>query len=290
MNIEKKKIHFNIANETIIGHLYIPQGGKQPYPAAVVVGPMTSVKEQVAGYYAQKAAMKGLVTLAIDHRHYGESSGEPRQYEYYKHKIDDVVEAVNFLAHQEEVDTENIGLIGVCLGCGYASWASIKTEKVNWLKLVVGYYRSPKTMKLNSPQDYEGKIDQGVKARIAYEEKQETIMIPAAALEGDAAMSSSNLVDYYGNRAKVDNYINAFAVMSREHFVPFDVQEAAPQLNVPVVMIHSKQALSPTLAQEYFDKIRSPKQMHWLEGKSQDDFYDNPDLVDAALTVQMEKT
>lgn len=163
MNIEKRKIRFSVKNETIVGHLYIPLGGKGPHPAAVLAGPMTSVKEQVTGYYANSVAQTGLITLAIDHRHYGESSGTPRQYEFYKHKIEDIVESVNFLEKQPEVDPENIGIIGVCLGCGYASWASTQTTKVKWLKLIVGYYRSPKKCKKILPKTSTIRLNKGYK-------------------------------------------------------------------------------------------------------------------------------
>ena len=51
---------------------------------------MTSVKEQVTGVYAAAFAVRGIAALAIDHRHYGESGGQPRQYEYSAHKIEDL--------------------------------------------------------------------------------------------------------------------------------------------------------------------------------------------------------
>ena len=107
-------------------------------------------------------------------------------------------------------------------------------------------------------------------------------MIPAAALEGDAAMQTSDTVDYYTRRATHSNYVNAFAVMSREHFLHFDVQAAAPQLAQPVTMVHSRNALSPQWAESFFAKLRGEKTLTWIESRGQTDIYDDAVIVERA--------
>jgi hypothetical protein len=77
----------------------------------------------------------------------------------------------------------------------------------------------------------------------------------------------------------VENYVNAFAVMSREHFLTFDVQSAASRLRVPTLMLHSEHALSPTWARRFHDAIVSPKRLAWIESRAQTDLYDDPILV-----------
>jgi uncharacterized protein len=73
--------------------------------------------------------------------------------------------------------------------------------------------------------------------------------------------------------------------MSREHFLPFDVQPAAPRVRAPVVMVHAEKALSPAWARKYFDAVTAPKEIHWLESKGQVDFYDDPALVGRACDI-----
>lgn len=274
-----KSCSFTIKNDVIRGDLYLPSKYALKVPAVVIAGPMTSVKEQVTGVYCRAIAKLGFAALTIDHRHYGESDGHPRQYEFYQHKIEDLIAAVEFLSVQSEVDSENIGLLGICLGCGYASWASIYTDKVKWLALVVGYYRDVEAMKADEPDAFQEKVKQGIQARLYFEQTGELITIPAAARQGDAAMSSDKLVDYYTNRANVPNYKNEFAVMSREHFVPFDVQTVATRIKVPTIVVHSENALSPLLARKLYENLKIEKHQLWLKGESQDDFYDNSDLV-----------
>jgi uncharacterized protein len=76
--VTRLRVAFEVAGDGVVGDLHLP-AGPGPHPAAIVVGPMTSVKEQVTGVYAAALAERGIVALAIDHRGYGESAGAPRQ-------------------------------------------------------------------------------------------------------------------------------------------------------------------------------------------------------------------
>jgi hypothetical protein len=49
----------------LAGHLHIPAGAS-PSPGLVFTGPLTGVKEQVTGRYAEALAGAGYVTLAFD--------------------------------------------------------------------------------------------------------------------------------------------------------------------------------------------------------------------------------
>ncbi len=101
-------------------------------------------------------------------------------------------------------------------------------------------------------------------------------------MEGDAAMQTADTVDYYTRRVAVPNYCNAFAVMSREHFLPFDVQALASQIDVPTLLVHSEKALAPLWARRFHDALAGSRQMQWVQSSGQTDFYDDPGLVQLA--------
>ena len=132
--------------------------GPGPHPAVITGGPMTSVKEQVTGVYAAALARNGVAALAIDHRHYGESDGEPRQYEYYPHKIADLRAALDALSEQPEIDANRLGAVGVCLGCGYLAHAIYERPQVKAFVAIAGYYRDVPTMRAADRDDFEAKI------------------------------------------------------------------------------------------------------------------------------------
>jgi len=283
-----EQVEFTIADDRLVGHLHVPSGNS-PHPAVVVAGPMTSVKEQVTGVYAAALAERGIAALAFDHRGYGQSGGAPRQYEHAGRKIEDLGTALEFLASRSDLDSGRLGLAGVCLGAGYAAHASLLNPRVRALGLVVGYYRDPPRMREADPDGFDAKVAQGRDARLTYEQTGEVITIPAVSLTGDAAMQTPYLFDYYATpRAGVPNYVNAFAVMSREHFLPFDVQVAAPKIQLPVCMVHSRSALSPDAAETFYANLSGPKSLTWLEGENQVAFYDAPDLVSRAADILAE--
>lgn len=275
-----ERIHFTLDGDTIVGDLHLPDT-PGPQPAVVVAGPMTSVKEQVTGVYAAALAQRGIAALAIDHRGYGESGGHPRQYEHHGRKVADLHAAIDALKARSDV--ASVGLAGICLGCGYAAHAAATRSDLTALGLVVGYYRDPGAMRASDPEGFDARVAQGRAAREHFEATGDVQTIPAVAIEGDAAMQTAELFNYYGTpRAGVPNYVNAFAVMSREHFLPFDVQSAAANIIQPVLMIHGEKALSPHWARRFHDALPGHKALEWLDGTSQVDFYDNPLLVAAA--------
>ncbi len=277
-----ERITFNLEGDQMVGDLYRPEGA-EAYPTVVVAGPMTSVKEQVTGVYAAALAQRGIAALAIDHRGFGESGGTPRQYEHSGHKVADLGAALDALAGHDGIDAHRIGLAGICLGCGYASWAAVeRPDRVKALALAVGYYRDPDAMRAGDADGFDARVEEGRAARLHYEATGEVITIPAVALSGDAAMQTADLFDYYGtSRAGVANYTNSFAVMSREYFLPFDVQAAAPRITQPVAMVHSNNALSPHWAEKFHAALSCATPIRWLEGPNQVAFYDHADLVAA---------
>lgn len=242
--MDVERIHFEVDGDVVVGNLHLPTGSP-PFPAVLTAGPMTSVKEQVTGSYAQAMAERGYAALAIDHRHYGESGGRPRQFEYYRHKIEDIQLAFDVLTKHPKVSGNQIFAQGVCLGCGYLAHAIGQRADVRAFSAVAGYYRDVPALQSSDPDGFAKKVAQGKSARETYESNGEVVSIPAVALDRDAAMTLQSTYDYYARRAVHPNYTNSFAVMSREYFLQFDVQSAAAELSVPFLMIHGENALSP---------------------------------------------
>ena len=64
---QKEKVHFQSEELKVVGNLFRPQNSKEEQeislPAVLVAGAITGVKEQVAGYYAERIAKAGYTTL-----------------------------------------------------------------------------------------------------------------------------------------------------------------------------------------------------------------------------------
>src|SRR3954449_2256182 len=94
----KRKTSFDRDGLTLVGNLFTPENFDENghYPAVIVEGSFSSVKEQMPSTYAQKFADQGFVALAFDYGHYGESAGEPRRLESPAEKLRDLQAAVSY--------------------------------------------------------------------------------------------------------------------------------------------------------------------------------------------------
>ena len=277
--MRKESIAFTVAGDQVVGHLYLPEHSSGTSPAILLAGPMTSVKEQVTGVYAQALCQRGFVTLAIDHRHFGESGGLPRQYEYFPDKIADLSTALTVLKARPEVDSTQLNAVGICLGAGYMAHAIARRTDVRHFAGVAGYYRDVAAMKASNAGRFNQAIRQGQRAQAHYEQTGEALMIPAARLTGDAAMKLQSTFDYYAGRAQHSNYRNEFAVMSRAFFPTFDVQQVASQLQSRFLMIHGNNALNPDWAQSFYKQVKTEKACVLLASDNQTAWYDTPAIV-----------
>lgn len=114
-NVNHRKVTFvNRYGITLVADLYEPKDKKGKFPAIAVSGPFGAVKEQSSGLYAQAMAERGFLTIAFDPSYTGESGGEPRYMASPDINTEDFMAAVDFLSVQENVDSEKIGIIGIC--------------------------------------------------------------------------------------------------------------------------------------------------------------------------------
>lgn len=283
-----KRVTFESEGSEVVGDLHMPEG-EGPFPAVVLLGPLTSVKEQATGSYAAAMARRGWVALSFDPRFFGESGGEPRQYESPPDKIADVRSAVRFLEGQDAVDSERIVAVGVCAGAGYMAGAVAAEPKVRAFGAVAGFFHDASMQRqwMGGDEPFEAAVARGRSDREAWEKTGEASTIPAVG-EGDVAMPLPEAFEYYGTErgGKLGHYVNSFATMSREKTLPFDAQSAADAITVPVVMVHSEKALVPPLARAFHERLASAdKELHWVESAGQIDFYDDPARIEPAADL-----
>lgn len=112
--VKHRKVEFkNQYGITLVGDLYMPKSGSNRM-AIAVCGPFGASKEQSSGLYAMKMAERGFITCAFDPSFTGESGGEPRATASPDINTEDFLAAVDFLSGLDEVDSEKIGIIGIC--------------------------------------------------------------------------------------------------------------------------------------------------------------------------------
>lgn len=266
-----KKVSFKSEGLDLVGNLYYPADfqANQTYPAIIVSGSWTTVKEQMAGLYAQKLSEKGFITLAFDFRNFGESEGEPRFYENPSLKKEDIKHALSFLETLPEVDSERIGAFGVCAGAMYTLMAASEDDRIKSVVTAASWLHDAEAVKLfyGGEEGVQAKVEAAQKAKSNYAENGVVDYIATISTEDESA-AMYGPYDYYLNpqRGAIKEWsADKFAVMSWEDWLKTDPMPSAKQLNCPTLMIHSDGAVLPQYTKNYFENIAATdKQLHWM--------------------------
>ncbi|MBC6427256.1 MAG: alpha/beta hydrolase [Ekhidna sp.] len=267
-----EKVTFKSEGLELAGNLYYPENYKsgKTYPAVIVSGSWTTVKEQMAGLYAKKLAAQGFITLAFDFRNFGESEGEPRFFESPTLKKEDIKNAVSYLETLDVVDNSKIGAFGVCAGAMYTLMASSEDARIKSVVTTASWLHDAEAVKLfyGGEEGVQSKIKAAQEAKKHYTETGEAAYIPTIS-EADETAAMYGAYDYYLNkeRGAIEQWSSdKFAVASWEDWLTADPMPTAKQLNKPVLMIHSDGAVLPEYTKKYFNDIASAdKALHWME-------------------------
>lgn len=283
----RERVEFYVKGEKVVANLYRPadlEAGKK-YPAAIVGGSWTTVKEMMAGTYAEKLGKEGLVALAIDHRGYGESDGEIRDFEDPSMKVQDFKGAISFMTSIDFVDSEKINLVGVCASAGYMSKVAYKDERVNSFVSVAGWLHKPETVELiyGGKEGVDKLLQLSNDAKKVYNSTEEVKYVVACS-DTDSSAAMFGPFEYYldENRGKIKEWGNRFALMAWEVWLTFNPIKTANLIKVPVFMIHSEEAALPQGAREFYESVEGDKYIFWTSG-NQFDFYDNEEKINEAI-------
>jgi fermentation-respiration switch protein FrsA (DUF1100 family) len=269
------------------GDLYLPGNYQEGHkiPALIVGGSWTTVKEQMAGTYARELAKTGFITLAFDHRFYGESEGEPRGYESPKHKIEDFKNALSYLQELPFVEKDRIGALGVCASAGYLAKLAAQDSRLKCTVLVAPWLHDAETVEVmyGGKEGVQKRIKAGLDARKQYEQTGEVQYVPKiSATDRNAAMFGE--YDYYLNpkRGGIPEWGKNFAVMSWPEWLLFDPIASAKNIKSPVLIIQSEEAALPDTTRAFYEDLSCRKEIYWMKG-TQFDFYDGKEQVREAI-------
>jgi fermentation-respiration switch protein FrsA (DUF1100 family) len=283
-----RKISFDRDGLRLVGNLFTPEGFYETgrYPAVLVQGSFTSVKEMMPATYAQKLADQGFIALAFDYAHYGESGGEPRQLESPREKLRDLQAAVTYLTRLPYVQA--VGMVGICTSAGNALELVAVDPRVKALATVAAFLPGPA---LNStmygPDGLAQRKERAATSRRRYEETGEVDFVPTYSETDPSAVNyrpAAGAYDYYLNpvRGNVAEYRNESALMSLEEFLEFDPVSQASAITTPTMIVHSDGSAFPDEAKRLYEGVAGQKELVWADGDHYD-YYDSSAQIDNAV-------
>jgi fermentation-respiration switch protein FrsA (DUF1100 family) len=290
--LKNEKVFFQSEGLKVVGSLFRPENHREkssPLPAVLVAGAMTGVKEQVAGNYAERLARSGFVTLTLDHRHFGESEGEPRQHEDPSKKMEDFKNALSFMSTIMDIDREKIGACGISMGGGYMLQLAAFDRRVKAVSIVAsGLNLGDTLVEMLGKEGFIKFLRCHNEARQKHYETGEVQYIPAVATYNKpAAMTGDEPFEYYGtSRAWSPGWVNCYTTESIENLMSFNAVPFAHHVSpTPLLVVHGRKDkyCLPKFAQQVYEEASEPKEILWLDTTNHIDLYDNEKYVSSAI-------
>jgi uncharacterized protein len=285
----KRAITFTRDDLTLAGHLFVPENfdeGRR-YPALIVQGSFTSVKEQMSGTYAAKLAGQGFVALAFDYSHYGQSEGLPRQLESTEEKLADLRAALTYLEAQPFVT--GVGMVGVCTSASNGAYLAATDPRLKAFATVAGFIAKPDMYPamMGGEKGIAQRLNDAQAARERFAATGEGTRITTYSETDETAANynpTPGAYDYYSNpvRGGIPEYTNAFDVSSWDSWLTLDPLHQAPKITAPTMVIHSDGCAFPDNAKELYAAVQGSKELVWADG-THFDYYDSPEQVDRAV-------
>ena len=289
----KRDVTFPSGPIQIAGHLHLPPGfdESRAYSAVVCVHPGSSVKEQTAGLYAARLAERGLVTLAFDASHWGESGGEPRFLEDPPTRIEDIRCAVDFFTTLSFVDPSRVGVLGICAGGGYAVAAAMIEKRIRAVGTVVTP-NGGRVFRARGAGDALRAVAEQRTRTARGEPPLVTTWIPNSpeelARSGEGERDTSEAVDYYrtprGHHPRSSNQLSFESMARMIAFDPFHLVEELLDQPLQVVVGDVRGEFgSYDAGHELHLRAPGPKDLLVVHGASHYDLYDRPEYVSQAV-------
>lgn len=287
-----KKVSFkNRYGIKLIGELYIPKDKKnEKLPAIAISGPFGAVKEQASGLYAQTLAQRGFITLAFDPSYTGESGGTPRNVASPDINTEDFSAAVDFLSNYKNVNSDKIGILGICgfggMGLNAAAMdtrikATVTSTMYDMTRLNANDYfdamdekaRYEKRQNLNKQRTEDFKTKTYAKAPGLPEK-----------LTGEEPQFVKDYFDYYktqrGFHKRSINSNGNWNATSSLSFMNMPILKYSNEIQNAVLMIHGEKAHSRYFSEDAYRHLKGEnKELLIIPDATHVDLYDNMDKI-----------
>lgn len=290
--VDHRKITFvNRYGITLAADVYTPKGINGKLPAIAVSGPFGAVKEQSSGLYAQQLAERGFLTIAFDPSFTGESGGTPRRVASPDINTEDFSAAVDILSTMQNIDTERIGILGICGWGGIAIQAAINDPRIKATVASTMYDMTRVTANGYYDADNSAEKRNAARATMATQRTNDYLCGSykraggvADPLPTDAPQFVKDYYAYYktprGYHERSGNSTDGWNATSFLPFMNFKFFEYADELESAMMIVHGDKAHSYYFGKDTFAKLKGDnKQMLTVKGANHCDLYDQLNII-----------
>jgi uncharacterized protein len=276
----RRDASFTSGGQRCAAWLYLPDGLSEGQTVAGVVlaNGISMVKEMYVWEYAERFAAAGLAALVFDHRHLGESEGEPRQQIFPEEQQDDIRNAISFLADQPEADGGRIGVWGVSYGAAHVLPVAAYDRRVRAVVSVAPVLSTYNTILRFAGTD-------GLQGFLAFLDQDQVERyhsgtvnyMPLVSNDGSPAMNQNPKAYAFYAEGATPNWRNQLTVESLQKSVEYrPAAHVALVAPTPLLMVMTEQdTFAPTdFAEAAFSEAGEPKRRVGLACDHPDVFFE----------------
>lgn len=238
-------------------------------------------------------AENGYITLVADASFQGASGGEPRNTDKPACRIEDIHGMIDYITHYPGVDTERVGILGICGGGGYTLKAAQSDKRLKAVA-TLSMFNSGKVRR----EGFMGSQISTIQERL----KQATDARAQEMLGGKILYTGeSNLTDeqiaqlpfdlyregfiYYGKTHAHPNSTFRYTVSSLLDLMTWDATSNVDLINQPLLMLAGSKADTFYMTDEAFQKATgtADKELFLIPGATHIQTYYVPEYVDMAV-------
>lgn len=285
----ERQISFYSEGFKLDGTMYLPDDYKsgEKRPAIIPNSGYQGFNEFYPKLFAKNLTEAGYVCLGFDYRGFSKSEGIQGRV-VLDEQVEDIQNAITFLSMQEEVDAEQIGLIGWGMGGSNVVRVAAKDQRVQAIAALNGFYSGERWLK--SIHSY---VDWMEVKRVVQEDREYRVLHGKSQLEDPFIHYPLDppTADYVEKElAVLTPFGNKTALQFTDSIINMNAEKVVKDISVPVFIAHGKDNLLHPIdeAHELYQAAGEKKHFYLIDGKHNDFMYDDHPVFQE-LIVQLKE-
>jgi fermentation-respiration switch protein FrsA (DUF1100 family) len=273
--MKERQIHFYSEGCKLDGTLYLPddyQPGEKR-PAIIPNSGYQGFNEFYPRLFARNLTEAGYVCLGFDYRGFAKSEGAKGRV-ILDEQVEDIKNAISFLQIQEEVDPEQIGLIGWGMGASNVVRVGAADKRVKAVAALNGFFDGERWLKsIHSYVEWNNILKMIDEDRIRRAMTGQSLLAdPFIHYPLDPATN-----DYVKKElVPLSPFGKQTALQFTESIAAMNAEKAAAEISpIPLFIAHGKDNLLHPLEESValYNAAKEPKQFYLIDGKHNDFMY-----------------
>ena len=192
--VDRQELFLPSGEDQCHAWLYLPEGATEATPAPVLVmgHGLGAIKEMRLAAFAERFQAEGYACLVFDYRHFGQSTGEPRELLSIPRQREDWRSAVAFVRTLPEVDPSSVVAWGTSFGGGHAIVTAADDPSIAASIAQCPFTDGFASLTKIPPRAAARLTLAAVRDLLAVATGREPVRVPVAARPGEVALMSAN--------------------------------------------------------------------------------------------------